>query len=901
MRLVFLLFTILFTSCALDDGKPLGVLFEYDQEHEGMIRIKSEGNRVVLGTSESTAKFSESPKMNVDFTYSFSISKNEVTRNEYAEFMGGESSSIQDSGDLPQTNVTYYDAVLYANARSVSEGYDTAYTYSSVIYDAKGNCTYLDSLLFNPSKEAYRLPTEAEWVFAASQNWRPNQGWNNLNSDYRVHEVCSADINKVCICDMAGNAMEWVNDHLGNFKDTTFINYIGASNETSFKERIVKGGSYHKSPSQAQLYSRGDVYTVTSSTKAEYVGFRLVFGRIPDPLYFDSKNEISNQFNIVASLSSIKEMTESNHLKMAFVNKGSSSLACADFSKMGLSLYEIKDNLKVNHPDISPDGNYVAFCTGLEGVSGSSQVYVRDLNPSGSNLVRLNVESAAIPRFRVLPSGDTVIVYVSDAGNNKDDAEWKQKSTWQVPFKNGKFGKPVKLFDGSYHGGFSEDGSLAVTGARLLRANLNGKESLWYNGEQACNASLSKDSTKRTMFLDFGGQTGADFVGSSYGTHERLLIADSTGTLIQSIAAPENFAFDHSEWSNIKNIAVSSVTNRNGAHSALYLISTEDSSLLKVVEGNELWHPSLWVNSKTVALNTSLSSDSLGVYLVSNATDVQSIFRVKMELFWKMKDDVEIIALGSSRTEKGIDPLYFKDYNVINMATPGILDQKTINYFAKNYAINHAKKLKYIVFALDLDGWIYNGTGVSHIFQELPGYIYDAHHNFWKEELPESFIEAVENSLAPHADIFNLYTRNQGAFFEPSESWRDFPPLIAYDTLWAEEQPELIEQGKEYVLDLIKETENHGIKLIGIIFPQSPHYKKTGTFGRYGMSRSQAEKIIAWLNQVQKEYNHFILMDENKMGNHDYTDEMAFDYDHLSVIGATQLSSRLDSLLHTLE
>jgi hypothetical protein len=307
------------------------------------------------------------------------------------------------------------------------------------------------------------------------------------------------------------------------------------------------------------------------------------------------------------------------------------------------------------------------------------------------------------------------------------------------------------------------------------------------------------------------------------------------------------------------------------------------------------------VNSKTVALNTSLSSDSLGVYLVSNATDVQSIFRVKMELFWKMKDDVEIIALGSSRTEKGIDPLYFKDYNVINMATPGILDQKTINYFAKNYAINHAKKLKYIVFALDLDGWIYNGTGVSHIFQELPGYIYDANHNFWKEELPESFIEAVENSLAPPADIFNLYTRNQGAFFEPSESWREFPPLIAYDTLWAEEQPQLIEQGKESILDLVKETQRHGIKLIGIIFPQSPHYQNTGAFGRYGMSRSQAIKIMEWLNEIQKEYEHFYLMDENKMGNHDYTQEMAFDYDHLSFLGATQLSSRLDSLLHTLD
>jgi uncharacterized protein (TIGR02171 family) len=901
MRSLILLFTFLFISCALDDGKLSGNLYEYDAERTGMVRIPAKDQFVLLGTNDSTAPLNDRPSMKVKFTYSFSISKNEVTRKEYIELMGGKSSSVQDSGDLPQTNVTYYDAILFANAKSVNEGYDTAYTYSSALFDSEGNCTYLEGLLFDPLTEAYRLPTEAEWVFVASHNWKPSQGWNNLNSDYRAHEVCTADTNKLSICDMAGNVMEWVNDWLGHLMDTTVTNYVGAPDGGSLGQRVVKGGSFNNALGNITLYSRGDVYTVTSSTKSDYVGFRLAFGVIPSPTWINDAGLSLSRISILASSSQVKSITGTYQTKLAFVNYETGNLAYIDYSNSTLTVTEIVDTLPAFHPEISPDGKRVAFCTKPEGVSGSSEVYVRDLNPSGSNLVRLNVESASIPRFRVLPSGDTVIVYVSDAGNNKDDAEWKQKTTWQVPFKNGQFGTPEKFFDGSYHGGFSEDGSLAVTGARLLHANLNGKDSVWYNGEQACNASLSKDSTKRTMFLDFGGQTGADFVGSSYGTHERLLIADSTGTLIQSIAAPENFAFDHSEWSNIKNIAVSSVTNRNGAHSALYLISTEDSSLLKVVEGNELWHPSLWVNSKTVALNTSLSSDSLGVYLVSNATDVQSIFRVKMELFWKMKDDVEIIALGSSRTEKGIDPLYFKDYNVINMATPGILDQKTINYFAKNYAINHAKKLKYIVFALDLDGWIYNGIGVSHIFQELPGYIYDANHDFWKEEQPESIVEAIENSLAPPAVFFDLYTRNRGACFEPSENWREFPPLIAYDTLWAEEQPELIEQGKEYVLDLIKETENHGIKLIGIIFPQSPHYKKTGTFGRYGMSRSQAEKIIAWLNQVQKEYNHFILMDENKMGNHDYTDEMAFDYDHLSVIGATQLSSRLDSLLHTLE
>ena len=42
-------------------------------------------------------------------------------------------------------------------------------------------------------------------------------------------------------------------------------------------------------------------------------------------------------------------------------------------------------------------------------------------------------------------------------------------------------------------------------------------------------------------------------------------------------------------------------------------------------------------------------------------------------------------------------------------------------------------------------------------------------------------------------------------------------------------------------------------------------------------------------------------MDENRMGDHDYTDEMAINCDHLSGTGAAQLTRRLDSLLKSLE
>ncbi len=901
MKQIFsLLFFLLLTVSCTDPSHDSSVEARVDSEHAGMILVEATGELTTLGTNDAVAASNAKPAMKVKFAYDFSISKSEVTLSEYAALMKKNSSIASDSVALPQTNVTYYDAVLYANARSVSEGHDTAYSYSSATFDSEGNCTNLDGLIFDPSQEAYRLPTEAEWMLAAGEGWNTSSAWTNANSEYHSHLVCTIGENNLGLCDMAGNAMEWVNDWLGNLLDTTVTNFAGAPDGGTLGQRVVKGGSYKNDPSNITLYSRGDVYAVTSATKAEYVGFRLAFGSISSPVWVSGAGVSSSRVSIVASSFQVKSITGTYRAKLAFVNDETGNLAYIDFSNSTLAVTEIVDTFPVFHPDISPDGKRVAFCTKVEGVSGTSEVYVRDLNATGTNLVKLNVASAAIPRWRVV-GADTVIVYVTDAGNNKDDAEWKQKSTWQVPFAGGKFGTPVKLFDGSYHGGLSKDGSLAVTGARLLRANVNGKDTVWYNGEQACNVSLSKDSTKRTLFLDFGSETGKTFVGKDYVTHERLLFADSTGKLIQSIAAPTNYTFDHSEWSNVKNVAVATVTNTNGAHSAIYLINTADSSLLKVVEGDELWHPCLWVSQKSIVLNALLDTDSAGVYLIPNATDIQSILRVKMELFWKMRNDVDVIALGSSRMEKGVDPLRFKNFDVLNMATPGILDQKAMNFFAQNYVFNHAKKVKYLVIALDVDAWLLNGTGLAHIYQELPGYIYDANHDFWKDELPDSFVDAVENSLSPSADFTYVYTSHRGAVFEASGGWRESPPLIANDTLWAEQNPEFIEQGKQYLLTLIQETRNRGIKLVGLIFPQSPHYRETGAFGRYGLSRSQATKLIAWFKNMQAEYDNFILMDENKGGDHDYTEEMAWDYDHLSATGSVQMTNRLDSLLKTLE
>ncbi len=900
---VLLLFLLLTVSCT-DPSHDSSVQAKVDSEHIGMILVEATGESTTLGTNDASAASNAKPAMKVKFVYDFSLSKSEVTRSEYASLMGNGSAVNSDSANLPQTNVTYYDAVLYANARSVSESHDTAYTYSSATFDSEGNCTNLQGLVFDPSKEAYRLPTESEWMLAAGEGWNTSSAWTNANSEYHSHPVCTIGENDLGLCDMAGNAMEWVNDWLGNLLDTTVTNSVGAPDGGTLGQRVVKGGSYKNDPSNISLYSRGDVYAVTSATKAEYVSFRLAFGSIPSPVWVSGAGVSSSRVSIVASSAQVKSITGTYRAKLAFVNYETGNLAYIDFSNSTLAVTEIVDTLPVFHPDISPDGKRVAFCTKVEGVSGTSEVYVRDLNATGTNLVKLNVASAAIPRWRVV-GGDTVIVYVTDAGNNKENAEWKQKSTWQVSFAGGKFGTPVKLFNGSYHGGISEDGSLAVTGARLLRANISGKDTVWYNGEQACNASLSKDSTKRTLFLDFGSETGNAFVGKNYATHERLLFADSTGKLVQSIAAPTKYTFDHSEWSNVKNIAITTVTNTNGAHSAIYLINTADSSLLKVAEGDELWHPCLWVNplyfgtfnSAIETIDFDLDLDSAGAYFIEGQSYMQETFRLKMEYYWKSLNKIEVIGIGSSRMEQGFVPDIMTTTEAFNMGIMGI-DPKRDYSFIISYVLNHSANIKTVILSLDIDGWRAGFDFDKILFQGSPGYIYDTNHNFWASGIPKGFLTAVANSYPPSALALNAYSE-KGGLNITTKNWGNAE--IENDSIFTAEELALVETYKKKMVDLVILCTQKEIHLVGILFPQAPAYANTGSYGRYGMTRSLATTTIAWFDSLAHAEHYFSLLDENKMGHHDYTDEMAQNMDHLNYKGAVQLTTRLDSLLKTLE
>ena len=861
-----------------------------DSLRPGLMRVSPNGASVLLGNGQ----------MRVSLNYEYSLGIHEVTCDEYKEISRKEDwyFGLNCEHGLPMFDVSYFEAALFANAYSKAYGYDTVYVYHKSMFNLDGRCVNLEGLETRTDIDGFRLPTEAEWMMAASQTWNPEvNSWNSANSNFTLQAVCALP-DSLGFCDFAGNVLEMTNDWLGNFRDSVVENYMGSPTSNSLQEKVVKGGSIVNSITEMNLDGRLDVYPVTASTMLPYMGFRLAFGRIPNAVWMNGRGRSAANIVKMKSYSSdVQEKIGTRHVKLAFRNGETDNLMYVDFSSGSANVFEIPDSIPVFHPEISPDGMKVAFCTGIEGVDGESSVYVRNLNTNGSGLVKLDVKNAAIPRWHVDKNGDTSIVYVDGVGDNSDDAEFFEHSTWVVPFSNGKFGKPKKWIDGAYHSGVFED--RAVSGARKLRVHANGKDEIWYNGEQACNASLSKDGLNQVLFLDFGGSTGRNFAHEKYGVHERLLVADSSGKLIRAIPAPKGYSFDHSEWAGRENWAVATLVNASGEHAKLVLVNVLDSSVTELAEGNELWHPSLWVMPREVMGDGYLDLDSAGVYWDPVTHGGVRSTALKMRMFWDMRDSLEVIAVGSSRTERGFGPAQISN-PALNFGFIGG-DLWVSLFLTKNYIVPHAQRLKYLIveISFDLMKNVYNQS-IPSVFGVSPGYIYDKHHHYWEEGLPASFVRIVDANVCYSNEDSLSYVDTRGLLRIGSNGW-GYEPEIMKDTIMTEALNKTFAQSVDSLTAFIDGMQDKGVKIIGLIYPQSPEYAKTGSFGRHGIRRSLAVKTAAYFDSLASVYPHFILMDENKFGAHDYTNAMANDYDHLCAAGAEHLSTRLDSLIKSLE
>lgn len=273
-KLIIILLTLVFAIIAYSKDDA--------QENNFIAKNIFPGEKVIItgGTFQMgsiTGASNEIPLHNVTLS-DFSMSKYEITNAQYATFMNAIGATANGS----------FKGIQYLNIENTSA--EISYKDGHFIANA-GKENYPVIMVSWFGAKAYaeyyggRLPTEAEWEFAArgginssgytyaGSDTIDNVAWYYTNANNTTHLVSTKKPNELGIYDMTGNVWEWTNDYY----DENYYDNSASSNPKGSEKgihHVIRGGSWNYEAFFCRVTFRGhDKPTLTYNT----LGFRPVF------------------------------------------------------------------------------------------------------------------------------------------------------------------------------------------------------------------------------------------------------------------------------------------------------------------------------------------------------------------------------------------------------------------------------------------------------------------------------------------------------------------------------------------------------------------------------------------------------------------------------------------------